>query len=151
MRDRPATLGLRYGPDSYGRQQWGILGNGGNPDPATPRGGRRSSDCKLLSLGKKQMTVPEEEAPANYVPAAAVIRRERALSGFIGRKARVGGLLSQVLKPGAQPRPAPETGSLESGRGKWNSQCSGEMRRYWEEHQWRRRLSRPRLTLRRES
>ena len=37
------------------------------------------------------MTVLEEEAPANYVPAAAVIRRGRALSGFIGRKARVGG------------------------------------------------------------
>ena len=49
------------------------------------------------------MTVPAEEAPANYVPAAAVIRRERALSGFIGRKARVGGLLSQVSNPEAQP------------------------------------------------
>ena len=33
-------------------------------------------------------TVPAEEAPANYVPAAAVTRRGRALSGFIGRKAR---------------------------------------------------------------
>jgi hypothetical protein len=42
------------------------------------------------------MTVPEEEAPANYVPAAAVIRRGRALSGIIGRKGRVGGYLSQV-------------------------------------------------------
>src|SRR5215218_2372522 len=38
LRGRPATLGLRHGPDSYGRQQWGILDNGGNPDPATPRG-----------------------------------------------------------------------------------------------------------------
>ena len=37
------------------------------------------------------MTVPWEEAPANYVPAAAVIRRGRALSGIIGRKGRVGG------------------------------------------------------------
>ncbi len=37
------------------------------------------------------MTVPAEEAPANYVPAAAVIRRGQALSGFIGRKERVGG------------------------------------------------------------
>jgi hypothetical protein len=36
-------------------------------------------------------TVPEEEGPANYVPAAAVIRRGRALSGVIGRKARAGG------------------------------------------------------------
>ena len=39
LRGRPATLGLRYGPDSYGRQQWGILDNGGNPDPAMPRAG----------------------------------------------------------------------------------------------------------------
>jgi hypothetical protein len=37
------------------------------------------------------MTVPAEEAPANYVPAAAVIRRVQALSGIIGRKANVGG------------------------------------------------------------
>ena len=44
------------------------------------------------------MTVPKEEAPANYVPAAAVIRRERALSGFIGRKGFAGGLISQMLK-----------------------------------------------------
>ena len=47
------------------------------------------------------LTVPFKKAPANYVPAAAVIRRERALSGFIGRKACVGGLLSLRLKPGA--------------------------------------------------
>ena len=40
------------------------------------------------------MTVLEEEATANYVPAAAVIRRWRALSGIIGRKARAGGILS---------------------------------------------------------
>ena len=40
-----------------------------------------------------EVTVPAEEAPANYVPAAAVIRRVRALSGIIGRKGLVGGLL----------------------------------------------------------
>ena len=34
-----------------------------------------------------------------------------------------------------------ETGELECRRGKWNSKCSGEMRRDLEEHQWRRRLS----------
>ncbi len=34
------------------------------------------------------------EGTANYVPAAAVIRRSRALSGFIGRKASAGGLIS---------------------------------------------------------
>ena len=43
------------------------------------------------------MTVPFEEATANYVPAAAVIRRRQALSGIIGRKEFVGGLLSLVL------------------------------------------------------
>ena len=37
------------------------------------------------------VTVPAEEAPANYVPAAAVIRRAQALSGIIGRKELVGG------------------------------------------------------------
>ncbi len=50
------------------------------------------------------MTVPTQEAPANYVPAAAVIRREQALSGFIGRKARVGGLLSGYVKTGGSTR-----------------------------------------------
>ena len=39
----------------------------------------------------REVTVPTEEAPANYVPAAAVIRRVQALSGFIGRKGLVGG------------------------------------------------------------
>ena len=37
------------------------------------------------------MTVPKEQAPANYVPAAAVIHREQALSGITGRKGSVGG------------------------------------------------------------
>ena len=66
------------------------------------------------------LTVPFKKATANYVPAAAVIRRERALSGFIGRKACVGGLLSLRLKPEAQLRFALKTGLLEYGRGKWN-------------------------------
>ena len=42
----------------------------------------------------RERTVPVEEAPANYVPAAAVIRRGRALSGITGCKGRVGGNLS---------------------------------------------------------
>ena len=67
-----------------------------------------------------KVTVPFKKAPANYVPAAAVIRRERALSGFIGCKACVGGLLSLRFKPGAQLRFASETDLLECGRGKWN-------------------------------
>ncbi len=56
------------------------------------------------------MTVPAEEASANYVPAAAVIRRMQALSGIIGRKEFVGGDLSLVLKTGAQ---------LPHGIGNW--------------------------------
>ena len=47
------------------------------------------------------LTVLYQKAPANYVPAAAVIRRGQALSGFIGCKGCVGGLLSIRLKPGA--------------------------------------------------
>ena len=97
------------------------------------------------------MTVPPKEAPANYVPAAAVIRRGRALSGFTGHKGRVGGSVSQVSKAKAQLLFALETAKLEIRRGKRNSQCSGEMRRYCEEHQLRRRLSGLILTLRRES
>ena len=40
------------------------------------------------------VTVPYKKAPANFVPAAAVIRGGQALSGFIGRKGFVGGLIS---------------------------------------------------------
>jgi hypothetical protein len=49
------------------------------------------------------MTVPEESASANSVPAAAVIRRMQALSGMIGRKASAGGCVSLLLKSEAQP------------------------------------------------
>ena len=38
-----------------------------------------------------QVTVLYKKATANYVPAAAVIRRWRALSGIIGRKEGAGG------------------------------------------------------------
>ena len=44
------------------------------------------------------MTVPTEEASANYVPAAAVIRRMQALFGITGRKEYVGGIASLELK-----------------------------------------------------
>ena len=50
--------------------------------------GLRVVNC--LSVGRVR-TVPQEEAPANYVPAAAVIRRGRALSGVTGRKGHAGG------------------------------------------------------------
>jgi hypothetical protein len=67
---------------------------------------RRVSDdaalqCKALLRGKNlrvlpALTVPLEEAPANSVPAASVIRGVQALSGFIGRKGLVGGTASQA-------------------------------------------------------
>lgn len=85
------------------------MGNGRKPDPATPRGGRRPSGRKPLFWGKNpdwvkslvRLTVPQEKATANCVPAAAVIRRWRALPGITGRKGCVGGWVSRRLKPGA--------------------------------------------------
>ncbi len=66
---------------------------------------RRVSDEAILSVklcqeGRtipacRDLTVPPKKAPANSVPAAAVIRGEQALSGFIGRKGRVGGFVSE--------------------------------------------------------
>ncbi len=53
---------------------------------------------KACSLIKTSMTVPSEEAPANFVPAAAVIRRVRALFEITGRKGCVDGMLSLLLK-----------------------------------------------------
>ncbi len=58
---------------------------------------------KPCQLGLKQtcsyhvcLNVPAKEAPANSVPAAAVIQRVQALFGITGRKGRVGGLASQM-------------------------------------------------------
>ena len=102
---------------------------------------RRVNDEGLSDLWEEEVTVPQEKAPAKYVPAAAVIRMGQALSGIIGRKECVGGYLSARFNLEAQPHSALRTGLLECRRGKRNSQCSGEMRRYWEEHRWRRRLS----------
>ncbi len=59
------------------------------------------------------MTVAEEEAPANYVPAAAVIRRWQALSGITGCKGSVGGRISWTYKLSAQPVEAFKTVLLE--------------------------------------
>ena len=61
------------------------------------------TDCKPLLSGSKgatrgRMSVPEEKASANSVPAAAVIRRMRALSGFIGFKGCAGGLVKSAVK-----------------------------------------------------
>ena len=75
----------------------------------------------MISIGNDTyLMVLFKKATANYVPAAAVIRRGQALSGFIGCKTCVGGFLSLRFKPGAQLRYALETDLLECGRGKWN-------------------------------
>ena len=60
------------------------------------------------------LTVPPKEAPANSVPAAAVIQRVRALFGITGRKARAGGPLSPLVKDrGSTPS---QPGILEGWR-----------------------------------
>jgi hypothetical protein len=69
---------------------------------------------KLLSTGTI-MTVPVEEAPANSVPAAAVIQRVQALFGIIGRKGRVGGAVSMLCNLRAQPG----TCSVDCRAGVW--------------------------------
>ena len=43
-----------------------------------------------------ELMVPQEEATANSVPAAAVIQRSLALFGFTGRKGRVGGMACRM-------------------------------------------------------
>ena len=59
---------------------------------------------KTVDIGNDvQVMVSYQKATANYVPAAAVIRRWQALSGMIGRKASVGGVLSPPSNPRAQP------------------------------------------------
>ena len=113
-------------------------------------------DCKPLLSGSKTGTcsglrVPEEKASANSVPAAAVIRRTQALSGFIGFKGCVGGRLSQRLNCGAQLRIAVETGFLEWVRSMRNAWCSGEMLRSHAELRLRRQHAGIYLTLRHES
>jgi hypothetical protein len=50
------------------------------------------------------LTVRAEKATTNYVPAVAVRHRLRTLSGIIGRKGCVDGLISYQWQIGAQPR-----------------------------------------------
>ncbi len=57
-------------------------------------GSQTSFDREKRAGEESALMVPDEEAPANYVPAAAVIRRGRALFGITGRKGRVGGVVS---------------------------------------------------------
>ncbi len=55
------------------------------------------------------MTVAAEEAPAKFVPAAAVIRMERALFGITGRKGCAAVMKVRSEIPGLNPGMAFET------------------------------------------
>src|SRR5262245_43068688 len=91
LRGWPATLGLRTAQTPTGGSSEGSSAMG-----ATLTERRRVRDegprvVNRFSAGRGIRTVRREEASANYVPAAAVIRRRRALSGVTGRKGCAGG------------------------------------------------------------
>jgi hypothetical protein len=52
---------------------------------------------KFIAL-RRIMTLLKEEVPANFVPAAAVIRRGQVLLIITGRKGYVGCIFSEILK-----------------------------------------------------
>src|SRR3982074_356504 len=85
LRGRRATLGLRTAqtPTGGSSEEFSAMGASLTEQRRVQDEGFRIVNC--FSWGRNK-TVLKEQAPANYVPAAAVIRRGRALSGFIGRK-----------------------------------------------------------------
>ncbi len=90
LRGRSATLGLRTAqtPTGGSSEEFSAMGETLTEQRRVQEDGLRVVNC--FSLGRAR-TVPEESAPAHYVPAAAVIRRGRALSGVTGRKGPAGG------------------------------------------------------------
>ena len=93
LRGRSATLGLRTAqtPTGGSSEEFSAMDASLTEQRRVQEDGLRIVNC--FSQGRAR-TVPGEQAPANYVPAAAVIRRGQALSGFIGRKAPAGGRVS---------------------------------------------------------
>ena len=87
----------------------------------------------MLRSNCQTVTVLPKEAPANYVPAAAVIRRGQALSGFTGRKGCVGGLAFDVKALGLTEKVLPKLPDLRTEEETGTSWCSGKMRRYQKE------------------
>src|SRR5260370_39284026 len=90
LRGRAATLGLRTAqtPTGGSSEEFSAM-------EATLTEQRRVQDdafrrVNCFSVGRAR-TVPQEEAPANYVPAAPVRRRGRALSGVTRRNRPTGG------------------------------------------------------------
>ena len=97
LRGRPATLGLRTAQTPTGgcsREFWAMDESLTQQCRVWDEGLRIVNHCFLW----RKMTVAGEKATANYVPAAAVIRRWRALFGFIGRKGSAGGLIKSDVK-----------------------------------------------------
>ncbi len=90
LRGRSATLGLRTAqtPTGGSSEEFSAMDASLTEQRRVQEDAFRSVNC--FSVGRV-WTVPQEEAPANYVPAAAVIRRGRALSGVTGRKGHAGG------------------------------------------------------------
>src|SRR5947207_14260835 len=93
LRGRSATLGLRTAQTPTGgrSEEFSAMDASLTEQRRVQDEGLRIVNC--FSHGRVGR-VPGEQAPANYVPAAAVIRRGQALSGFIGRKAPAGGRVS---------------------------------------------------------
>ncbi len=81
-----------------------------------------------MPVGKQSigLTVPPEEAPANSVPAAAVIRGEQTLFGITGRKGGAARLVECEM-PWLNQGTAFHTAGLEYRRGWGSSRCSGGM------------------------
>src|SRR5215468_830841 len=74
LRGRTATLGLRTAqtPTGGSSEEFSAMEETLTEQRRVQEDAFRSVNCFFLGRG---WTVPEEEAPANYVPAAAVIRR----------------------------------------------------------------------------
>src|SRR6266516_5680403 len=95
LRGWTATLGLRTAqtPTGGSSEEFSAMDASLTEQRRVQEDAFRSVNC--FTVGRAR-TVPQQQAPANYVPAAAVIRRGQALSGFIGRKAPAGGRVSLV-------------------------------------------------------
>jgi len=82
--------------DYDGYRAWeGVPAEGHWDTGLTPTGGSNRESCAMDESLTQRRRVEDDglrvvnscrKAPANYVPAAAVKRRVRALSGFTGRK-----------------------------------------------------------------
>jgi hypothetical protein len=90
LRGWTATLGLRTAqtPTGGSSEEFSAMDASLTEQRRVQEDALRSVNCFSVGRG---WTVPQEEAPAHYVPAAAVIRRGRALSGVTGRKGHAGG------------------------------------------------------------